>query len=538
MHAAQRWIPLALFVLSTCLYLLTLQRAIYGDGIFFEPKLTTGQLVYGQILYLPLVWTVWSGLDAVAGISAETALKVVSAIAGGTGVALTYLAARRVLASQTWALAAALLLMGFFGYWFHATATELHGVHSACAVVLFLGLILTLEAARTARTADAISGTTLWLLFLGTVLTLASHTSGIAMLPAILYVAWRARSVRGHVLVAIGAGLVAFAICYLWLAFGNKELQRYAGDHAAKMASILTTPQTLVPKTIGAARELLLYALPAATLVPAGLRVLFRTAPEQGWLCLLWLVSWPLVVLPVGDFAYGSYHLPTFPLQALLAVVACRALATSIPRALLVLVLAFLPALPLVLVLVPALSPGPGAMGLALIVWLAAAAVLFLTVRDDDRRPRWPLALPLTSIVLSAILLPPFLRQDPIRDRIHAVTNAVDTQDLVIYLADDVVTWQHWRRFFPGATGPDRRALNLRLLDRQPAAQRSRLQNVLSSWVQEALAGRRPLWLAGDLSNPSGSKPFQNACELLRSQFRFRTPENAPQHLFRLVPRN
>ena len=97
MHTWQRRIPLLLFVLSTGLYLQTMQQAIYGDGIFLEPQLGAGNLAYNHILYLPLVWMVWSAIGAVVDISAETAMKLVSALAGGAGVALTYLIALRVL---------------------------------------------------------------------------------------------------------------------------------------------------------------------------------------------------------------------------------------------------------------------------------------------------------------------------------------------------------------------------------------------------------------------------------------------------------
>ena len=111
----QRRLALLLLVLSTGLYLLSMQRAIYGDGIFFEPKLREADLAYPHILYLPLVWTIWSGLSSLFPIDAETGLKMVSAMAGGAGVALTYLIAARAMHSFLRALTAALMLMGFWG---------------------------------------------------------------------------------------------------------------------------------------------------------------------------------------------------------------------------------------------------------------------------------------------------------------------------------------------------------------------------------------------------------------------------------------
>ncbi|MEE9126871.1 MAG: hypothetical protein V3U11_06995 [Planctomycetota bacterium] len=523
MHAWQRRIPLILFVLSTGIYLLTLQRAIYGDGIFLEPQLTAGELAYNHILYLPLVWTVWSGIGAVVDISAETSMKVVSALAGGAGVALTYLIALRVLSSALHALAAALLLMGLFGYWFHSTATEVHAVHSTCALVLCLGLSRTLDAGNAGHRLGLL---TICLLFLGTVLTPASHTSGIAMLLPIAYVAWRARPVRGQLLIATGAGLVVFAAGYQWLISSNPYLQTYVDNHTAKMFSILTSPGALFPKTLGGLRECLFYALPASTVMPAGLRVLFRIAPGHGWLFLLWLVSWFLMVLPVGDFAYGSYFVPTFGVQAILAMVAFNALSTSIRRALLLTTLPLLPALLAV-----------DSMDVALLLWGAVAAWMFMMARRDvTPSPRWFLALPVTSIALSATFLLPMLRQDPIRDRIHAVQETVGPTDLVFYLAPHGITYSHWRRFFPGADGPDRRALNLSLLD-YPSL-RPALPDELGSRVQQAHAGTRRLWLVGHPWSPPGGHRFREFRDLLEKKFSFDVPEGAPDDVYLLTPKH
>lgn len=524
MDSRQRWIALLLFVLSTGLYLLTRQRAIYGDGIFFESHLANGNLAYGQILYLPLVYAAWSCLGTVLDISAETVLKVVSALAGGAGVALTFLIACQTLTSTLRALAAALLLVGLSGYWFHSTATELHTVHAACALVLFLGLVHTLQAVQTAA---RIPRGTLSLLFLGTALTLASHTSGIAVLLPTLYVVTltrRSSAARRQLLLGIGAGLLVFSACYLWLTSSHPAMQRYASDHSLKMFSVFTAPETLPPKTLGAARELLLYAVPASTLLPAGLRVLFHTAPGHAWLCLLWVIAWPLVVLPVGDFAFGSYHMPTLPVQAILAVTAWHGVATNVPRAILALALAVAPAAATLVGLQADL--GRAAMDWSLAAWVPAAAALFWLAGNHTPNPRWLLALPVMSLVLSAAFLPPILGQDLIRDRIRAVAAAVGGQDLVLYATTDTVVHHHWKRFFPGS------AVNLRMLDHDPA-----LLAVLQSRAQEALDGKRSLWLVSDLENESGGTDFQRFRDLLRERFAKRSTDGLPESVYRLTPR-
>ena len=128
------------------------------------------------------------------------------------------------------------------------------------------------------------------------------------------------------------------------------------------------------------------------------------------------------------------------------------------------------------------------------------------------------------------------LRQDPIRDRIHAVEATVGATDLVFYLAPHGVTYAHWTRFFPGADGADRRALNPRLLDYPQL--RPALPDELASRVQEALAGKRPLWLVGDLSNPPGSQRFQEFRDLLQAKFSFSVPAGAPKNVFLLTPKH
>jgi hypothetical protein len=267
-----------------------------------------------------------------------------------------------------------------------------------------------------------------------------------------------------------------------------------------------------------------LFAVPASTLVPAGLRVLFHTAPQHAWLLLLWVVAWPLVVLPVDDFAYGSYHMPTLPVQAILAVTAWHGVATSVPRALVALALAFLPTL---MVLAGATTLY-GSLG----VWILASTVLFWMARHHTPQPRWPLSLPVATLLFSATYLPPLLNQDPIRDRIRAVAAAVGEEDLVFFLAGNTLTHNHWRRFFPGAAGPNPRAVNPRLLDRDAA-----LLSDLRRRMQAALAGDRTLWLVGNLDEAPGGPGFDEFRDLLRKQFTLHAPPGVPEHVFLLTPK-
>ena len=112
-------------------------------------------------------------------------MKSLSAIAGGVGVAMTFLVARQTMENNVRAVVAAVTLMGLMGYWFHSTATELHALHAACASVLLLGL---LRAFNCKEDLDPLTGL---LCAAGTLLVPISHTSGYFAAVPIVYVLWR-----------------------------------------------------------------------------------------------------------------------------------------------------------------------------------------------------------------------------------------------------------------------------------------------------------------------------------------------------------
>ena len=84
----------ALGVGALALYLLTLQAALYNDGIFFVERLEAGELASNHLLYLPVA-NLLHGLAAVVvpAVSFETVLKLLSAICAAGSVVLTFLVA-------------------------------------------------------------------------------------------------------------------------------------------------------------------------------------------------------------------------------------------------------------------------------------------------------------------------------------------------------------------------------------------------------------------------------------------------------------
>jgi hypothetical protein len=532
----QPYIPLVVFAVATALYLLTMQRMICGDGIFFDEMLQAGLLMNIHLLQLPLAWSLQATLSVFVDVSPETAMKMLSALTGGFGVAVTYGVARQVLGSTAQALAAALTLMVLAGYWFHATATELHALHPACATVLLAGLVRAIRAGE--RGDAALDTITLTCCAAGSLMTPLSHASGVAMGLPTLYVIWKLPPrLRWQLLIAVAGGSLAFGVIFglsYWLSVNVQASLASASDAATGMSMM---------STIAMFKQWLLYAIPVSVLVPAGLGVLFRTAPKLAWFSLLWIVAWPIAALRHTDFLFGSYHTPTFPVQVIVAVVALRQLARTPLRAVLVMVLAAVPMVGLLardtaglapdnlretMMLCPAMDD----LEVGLLLWLLAATTLVTMTRgstshDEPARPRWLPILPLATLLLSAPFLAPILRGDPYRD-------------LVIYLPESFSERNHWRRFFRigdkerGFSPADKEYLPVNLESYRGAITRARMDNLR-------------VWFVGEIDTYSeGTKllhipPDKEVMEFfayLRETYRFARPQGTAEPIYELLPKN
>lgn len=537
--------PLLLFAVATVLYLLTMQRMICGDGIFFDEMLQRGSLLHVHLLLLPLASSLRALLSVFVDVSPETAMKILSAVAGGAGVAMTYRVARLVLATAAQALTAAIALMALTGYWFHATATELHALHPACAMVLLLGLVRALRAAREGDT--SLDRVTFWCCAGGAFLTPLSHLSGVAMgLPILYAIYWLQGRLRRQLLVAVAAGSLTFAVIFT-VAYWQSSHVQFVFSSSAVAATGLTATSTMAML-----KQWLLFSAPASALFPAGLAVLFRRAPGPAWLCLAWLMAWPIVVAQYLDFLLGSYHTPTFPVQAMLAVVAFSQLARTPLRAVLVAALA---ALPMVGVLArdttgvaldneqatTVLCPWMDDLVLGLVLWLLAAVALLLMTRKPAAgiRPRWLPILPITAFLVSAPYLVPKLSTDPYRDRIREVCRLVGEDDLVFYLPESFGERNHWRRFFRTDTGE--RGFS-------PADVHYRDENLKAyqGAVIQAWMDHRGVWFVGEMDSypariqPRDMVPHKEVLEFftfLKQNSRLVRPPGTSEPIYRLVPK-
>ncbi|MEE2885941.1 MAG: hypothetical protein VX951_00795 [Planctomycetota bacterium] len=436
----KNWLPILTGLLAAAFYLLTLQRGYYDDGIRFEGMLGAGDLAYIHVLYLPVVLGLRDLLSSV-GVDSEQALKITAALSGGFAVGITCRVALDTFIYPAKAIAVALLLAGLFGFWFHSTATELHAFHAAFASCLLLGLIRFVDAPERATPGLYL------LLFFGAATTPASHASGVATGLPILCALCFAGGARRRLLMVIGAGLAVWGGVYYYL---YELFEGYSTAQSDKLPRLLENPGLLPGQIQAVAAELLLYSVPASTLIPAGFRVLCQKVPKQGMLCLSWILGWAILALPVGDRAYGSNFVATMPAQALLAIAALHGLAVSPWRMILTALLAFLP-LPVFWYL-GELAAVIGSLGSALVLWVL--------VRPAIARPRWPFLLHVVLFAVSAVVMAPIIQRDPIRDQIAAVAALVDPDATVVLLEKSPNKHLIWARYFPGAQEPNARVCN------------------------------------------------------------------------------
>ena len=146
--------------------------------------------------------------------------------------------------------------------------------------------------------------------------------------------------------------------------------------------------------------ELCLFAIPAATFLPAGLLSLAQTkrspsaSQTQGavaWMIGLWMLGYLIVTFCVYDRAMGSYFIPVYPLHAITAAAACIRLRLATGR------------------------------------WILALA--FATA---------PLALPDPAAGCAALLLPP--RRSRMRARVAAGSRSAPTRKISSVEGDDLRT--------------------------------------------------------------------------------------------------
>ncbi|MEE2886147.1 MAG: hypothetical protein VX951_01835 [Planctomycetota bacterium] len=510
-----------LFVVSAGLYFVTRQAAIAGDGIYFGDMLQQGRLVNHHLLYLPLVWAVQTAASMVINVTPELAMKLVSALAGGVGVSVTFLIASRTLQTRARSLVAAVTMMGLLGYWFHSTATELHSLHAASAALLMLGLLRALDGRQ------GLDPTTWLLCAVGTLLVPLSHMSGYAAGLPVLYAICRVGpSLRRQLAMAVATGALLFGVIYGGVYFASENL-----GSAVKFAVNVSTTGFSWSTTQGVLVQFTLYALPVMTLVPAGLRVLFRTSSLHGWFCLLWVIAWPVVSLRHVDDLYGSYHTATYPAAVILAVVALHGLAKTRAGAVVGLALASAPAW--------FLWNGDRVVGL--IAWSVAATVLFLLAGRHVRRPRWSWLMVVVTFALTVPILWPVQRADLIRDRIEKISQLAAPEDLVLVVPTEGYDRFHWSRFFLSPDGKERAPCPADLdwlAQYRPAMLPNGRDPVLQTYeavVRDKLSKKMPIWFVGEIAGVSGSADLNGFFDFLRRECRFEGVETASLSIYRLV---
>lgn len=500
-HRGASWAaPVAIGLFSFGLYAVTLQHAIYGDGINFVDLLADGKLLNHRILVLPLARLVQLTVGLVVEVDGETALKLLSAFAGSIGAGFAFCVARRLFSSSTAATACAALTAVLPGCWFFATSTEIHTLHATCSWLLLWGLLRSC--------AGPIGSTTGLMLFAGSALTPVSHLSGVAAALPVAFVAWQKPECRKAILVWSGAGFVAAGCVYLWLHLFDDSFSRYRRVFRSYgHLDLLSDPAFLWRQLQTSAHEMLKYACPASTLLFAGVRVLVKQRPLIGWLLVSWLLAWTLIVMPIEVRELGGYYVPVLLAQAAFAIAAMRRLARSWPWALLAATLATAPGV--------AWQWGE-AVGWTVFI-VAAALLLGLTGRFDTRPSRrYDLVLPLFACALFASVQLSSLSEDPVRDRLVAVSTYAEPDSVLLMLSRS--EYHHWLQFEP-MRSHRAMAVNVRDLRRDLSA------DYISVLRHRVGAGGR-VYLVGssdDLPPP--------IADLLDDAFRLRVPPDAPDGL-------
>jgi hypothetical protein len=497
-HAGPRRLPWAIGGVAALVYLLTMQRQLFNDGIFFEHMMRLGghDLVYSHILYLPLAKSLQLVISLAVPIEGEQALRILSALAGGAGVGLTFVVARDCLESVRRGLVCAVLLATLAAYWFHSTATELHSVHAACTTLLLVGLFRALDRRHHGSSSSCV------FLLAGAALTPASHLGGVCVGLPLMYVWLRAGAARKRYTISVGTGLLVFAVAYGVISYGVPGFADYQDVHTGKHQVLWEDPGKVPHLLKICLAELFLYSAPAAALVPAGLRVLFRLAPVQAWFCVCWLIAWPLVAWPVEDRMFGAYYTPTYPVQALLAVVAMHGAGFTVGRAWCI---AFLGILPLfVFVFSSVVEADQELIGLSVLAF--SATLIFFLAGGRTGQPRVPWLLPTLAFLTTAPHMINVGLQDRYRDRIADVAAIVERAEketgeraLLIFLAANTNSNHHWKHFFPGAYGDESRAFNpvelaFPVVTKESASARLERYGTI---LRDALANGRPVFLEG-----------------------------------------
>ena len=128
------------------------------------------------------------------------------------------------------------------------------------------------------------------------------------------------------------------------------------------------------------------------------------------------------------------------------------------------------------------------------------------------------------------------------RARIYRVEELAGDQDLVLFLAKDTTEHHHWVRFFPGTEPNGRRAFNPSLVDHLPEADRHLGPGILIALrevVRTAMHDGRTLWMVGEIDTyRNGSRELVEFFAFLRQECRFEHPDDAPEHVYRLSPKN
>ncbi|MBI3818938.1 MAG: DUF2723 domain-containing protein [Planctomycetes bacterium] len=514
---------LALSLAAFLIYIFYPQRGLYSDGIFYLRDLEQGAWRSQYLTYFPLVHCARLLLSPVHAITMEDAIRLVSAVGGAAGVGLWFLTGRLLLKSNFAAGVAAAMIIFIPGYWFNATATEVHTQHGAFSALLIYGIVSVLI--RSSIPARA------WLIVAaGAALTPGSHLSGVAAAPPCLAAIYFSRH-RWKLFSACAAGGILFLFGYFMIARSMDRIRNYETGFNIIYSEMFKSPSKW-PRTIfTATAELFIYASPASTLVPAGFRVIARSARPVVWIFGLAFIGYFLLCAPTEVLEMGCYYVPTIGMQALLAIAAYREIAKSPGRALTVIIVAFAPAL----VTVFSASRDAGT-----IVWAFASAFCWFLIPpaapESRRLPRSAFLAPFFTCILTALAVARDFKNDPVRDRAAAVAEIAGAKGCIIladFSAAAQATWLYYYQHRGSGAAPF--IMNLFEIDWQTGAEINNYKKKFVGHIERILGNGDGVWLVGDLEIITPGTPPGDMLAEVTNRYALTRNDSYPSYLLKIT---
>lgn len=334
-------VPALLGVVTLVVFISTRQVVPHQDAYTYVTRLEQGHFGYSHILYLPAAHAL-RFLQTTAGLTTGFAtLTLLSALSASTSSLLIYTILHRRTNDTLLALGTTLTVVLSPTFWFNATAPGVYAFHLLGATIALTGILPLLAEHPLGR--KTASRSTLAL-----AVGPSTHLSGIALAVPAAFV-WVAVSSRPRVCrvparAVLLSGFVLFLLGYVVVRTLDPTVGHYGRAISTNyFLDRLSTPLVALDHIRASLVDFLLYSGPIAPFLPVGFRALLTSERSIAWLSASWIGGYFALCSLIGTQAFGGYYLATTPVQGILFVAALEAVATTLPRALLSILVSCIP---------------------------------------------------------------------------------------------------------------------------------------------------------------------------------------------------